>query len=631
MFELIRAYLPEYRHYRGRLMLAFVAMFLVAGASASIAWMMKPLLDEIFINKNMQMLATVPLFIIAAYVLKGGGAFVQEYTISFVGQDIVRKVRDRLLSHLLHSDLAFFHRHHSGELISRVTGDIGRIQSAVSSNLATLVRESLTAVALIGVVIYQSPFLSFFILVVIPASYLPVRLISLRLKRISHTAQGRNAALTANLSEMFSNVEAIKAYHTEAFEADRFARANRSCFDINMKSVRTGGLVIPVMELFAAFSAAAVIYVGGQQVIEGNLTVGAFFSFLTAMFMAVDPIRRLSQTVAQMQDAVAAHERIQGMFQLKPEVKSGDETLAAVNDIALHHAGLRYGEKTALTDVSLTVHKGEVIALVGGSGGGKSSIASLLLRFFDATSGEVQINGADIRRYSLQSVRQHCAIVTQRVHIFNDSIAANVAYGAEIDRNRVQIALEKANIWTHVAALPQGMETQLNEAGTNLSGGQRQRIAIARSLASNAEFIVCDEPTSALDVSVQAQILNLMRDLQDQFGLTYLFISHNLAVVDYVAHRIAVMCAGRLVEVAPREVLFQNPIHPYTKALLSAVPEPNLDHKLDFDHVMDNKASVPSAWPEPFRIEGGLRPYLIDVGGGHYVRASSMPDLKEVA
>ncbi len=543
MFELIRAYLPEYRHYRGRLMLAFVAMFLVAGASASIAWMMKPLLDEIFINKNMQMLATVPLFIIAAYVLKGGGAFVQEYTISFVGQDIVRKVRDRLLSHLLHSDLAFFHRHHSGELISRVTGDIGRIQSAVSSNLATLVRESLTAVALIGVVIYQSPFLSFFILVVIPASYLPVRLISLRLKRISHTAQGRNAALTANLSEMFSNVEAIKAYHTEAFEADRFARANRSCFDINMKSVRTGGLVIPVMELFAAFSAAAVIYVGGQQVIEGNLTVGAFFSFLTAMFMAVDPIRRLSQTVAQMQDAVAAHERIQGMFQLKPEVKSGDETLAAVNDIALHHAGLRYGEKTALTDVSLTVHKGEVIALVGGSGGGKSSIASLLLRFFDATSGEVQINGADIRRYSLQSVRQHCAIVTQRVHIFNDSIAANVAYGAEIDRNRVQIALEKANIWTHVAALPQGMETQLNEAGTNLSGGQRQRIAIARALYRNPEVLILDEATSALDNESEAAILDTVRALA--LDIITIIIAHRLKSVE-MADRIYLLQDGRV-------------------------------------------------------------------------------------
>ena len=543
MFELIRTYLPEYRHYRGKLSLALVAMFLVAGASASIAWMMKPLLDEIFINKNMEMLATVPLLIIAAYVLKGGGAFVQEFTISFVGQDIVRKVRDQLLTHLLHSDLAFFHRHHSGELISRITGDIGRIQAAVSGNIATLVRESLTAAALIGVVIYQSPLLSFFILVVIPASYFPVRLISQRLKKISHTAQGRNAELTANLAEMFSNVEAIKAYHTEHFEAERFARANRSCFDINMKAVRTGGLVIPVMELFAAFSAAAVIYVGGQQVIDGHLTVGAFFSFLTAMFMAVDPIRRLSQTVAQFQDAVAAHERIQAMLHLQPEVKSGAETLVAVEAIALVNAGLSYGDKTALREVSVAAQKGEVIALVGGSGGGKSSIASLLLRFFDATSGAVQVNSTDIRRYSLQSVRARMAIVTQRVHIFNDSIAANVAYGGAVDRARVQTALEKANLWAHVGVLPDGMDTVLNEAGTNLSGGQRQRIAIARALYRNPEVLILDEATSALDNTSEAAILDTVRALAPD--IITIIIAHRLKSVE-MADRIYLIQKGRV-------------------------------------------------------------------------------------
>lgn len=555
MFELIRAYLPEYRHYRGRLSLALVAMFLVALATASIAWMMKPLLDEIFIDKNTRMLAILPLLIIAAYVLKGGGAFVQEYTMSFVGQDIVRKVRDRLLSHLLHSDLAFFHRHHSGELISRVTNDISRIQGAVSGNLATLVRESLTAVALIGVVIYQSPVLSFFTLVVIPASFVPVRIISQRLKRISHTAQGRNAALTANLSEMFSNVEAIKAYHTEDFEAERFARANQACFDINMKSVRTGGLVIPVMELFAAFSAAAVIYVGGQQVIDGSLTVGAFFSFLTAMFMAVDPIRRLSQTVAQFQDAVAAHERIQGMLALQPEVRSGDETLTAVESIALVDAHLSYGDDPALRGASVQARRGEVIALVGPSGGGKSSIVSLLLRFFDASAGRVEVNGTDIRAYSLRSVRERCAIVTQRVHIFNDSIAANVAYGAEVDRARVQAALERANLWAFVAQMPAGMDTPLNEAGTNLSGGQRQRIAIARALYRNPAVLILDEATSALDNASEAAILDTVRALAPD--IITVIIAHRLKSVE-IADRIYLIQKGEVICAGPRDALMQD-------------------------------------------------------------------------
>ena len=234
MFTLIRSYWPEYRHYRGKLLLSFFAMLLVAGASAGIAWMMKPLLDEIFLNKNTTMLYVLPLLILLAYLAKGVGSYVQQYSMTFVGQDIVRKVRDRLLEHLLHLDLAFFHHHHSGELISRISSDIGRIQGAVSSNVATLVRESMTAVALIGIVVYQSPYLAFITLVVIPASYIPVDMISRRLRRISHDAQARNADLTASLSEMFANVEAIKAYHTESFEAGRFARSNQACLDVSM-------------------------------------------------------------------------------------------------------------------------------------------------------------------------------------------------------------------------------------------------------------------------------------------------------------------------------------------------------------------------------------------------------------
>ncbi len=544
MFELIRAYWPEYHNYRNKLLVALVAMLMVAGASASIAWMIKPLLDEILVNKNASMLYLLPVLIVLAYLVKGVGAYVQQNVMGFVGQDIVRKVRDRLLSHLLHLDLAFFYRYHSGELISRVTGDIGRIQNAVSTSVATLVRETMTAIALIGVVIYQSPSLAFISLVVIPAAYVPVNLISRRLRRISHTAQARNAALSANLSEMFANVEAIKAYHTEAFEADRFALANQACLDISMKSIRIAGLVVPVMELFSSFTGAAVIAVGGKQVIDGDLTVGAFFSFMTALFMAVDPIRRLSQTYTQFQDAVAAHERIQFMMALDPEVRSGDAELMDVSEIAFDEASLAYGDKEALREVSLTAKKGEVVALVGGSGGGKSSIASLLLRFFDASAGVVSLNGQDIRNYSLTSVRKRIAIVTQQVHIFNDSIAANVAYGAVIDEARVTLALQKANLWQHVAALPEGIHTVLNEAGTNLSGGQRQRIAIARALFRDPRVLILDEATSALDNQSEAAILETVRALAPD--IITIVIAHRLKSVE-MADRIYLIQDGKVV------------------------------------------------------------------------------------
>lgn len=558
MFKLIRSYWPEYRHYRGKLALAFLAMVLVAASSAGIAWMMKPLLDDIFVNKNADLLYVLPVFILLAYLAKGVGSYVQNYAMSFVGQDIVRKVRDRLLAHMLHLDLAFFHRHHSGELISRITSDIGRIQGAVSSNLATLVREFLTGIALIAVVIYQSPALAFISLVVIPAAYLPVDIISRRLRRIAHSAQARNAELTAGLSEMFSNVEAIKAYHTEGFETDRFSRTNQASQDVNMKSVRIGGLVVPIMEFFSSISGALVIAVGGKQVIDGELTVGAFFSFLTAMFMAVDPIRRMSQTYAQFQDAVAAHERIQAMLALAPEVRSGETDLDKVESIAFENARLAYGDKEVLCGVSLTARKGEVIALVGGSGGGKSSIASLLLRFFDASAGTVRVNDSDLRNFSLNTVRSRIAIVTQRVHIFNDSIAANVAYGAAIDAVQVEAALKKANIWQHVASLPEGIHTQLSEAGANLSGGQRQRIAIARALFRNPDVLILDEATSALDNQSEAAILDTIRLLAPD--IITVVIAHRLKSVE-IADRIYLIQNGHILCQGSQEELMRDCQH----------------------------------------------------------------------
>ncbi|CAK0746279.1 ABC transporter permease [Gammaproteobacteria bacterium] len=558
MLELIRAYLPEYRNYRGKLCVAFAAMLLVAVANAAIAWMIKPLLDEIFINQNTALLRILPMYLVCAYLIKGVGTFSQEYTMSFVGQDIIRKLRDRLLFHLLHLDLTFFHQYHSGELISRITSDIGRVQGAVSSNLASLLREGLIAVTLLGVVIYQSPSLSFITLVVIPAAIYPIILISHRLKHIAHTVQARNASLTTSLSEIFTNVEAIKAYHTEDFEAKRFAQANQAYLNINMKSIRIAGLVVPVMELFGSFSGAVLIMIGGGRVIDGTLTVGAFFSFMTALFMAVDPIRRVSQTYAQFQDALAAHDRIQSMLALRPEVQSGHLDLTNVAQIEFKQTSLAYGEEIALRAINLEAHKGEIIALVGKSGSGKSSAANLLLRFFDATTGEVLVNGMDIRDYSLSSVRGRISIVTQRVHIFNDTVAANVAYGTEIDELRVISALKKANVWTHVLGLPKGIHTILNEAGSNLSGGQRQRIAIARALYREPRVLILDEATSALDNQSEATILETIRALAPE--IITVIIAHRLKSVE-VAKRIYFLQDGQVICQGDKTELMQDCSH----------------------------------------------------------------------
>jgi peptide/nickel transport system ATP-binding protein len=297
------------------------------------------------------------------------------------------------------------------------------------------------------------------------------------------------------------------------------------------------------------------------------------------------------------------------------------------------------GEVAAVDDVSFEIRRGECLGLVGESGCGKTTLSKILLRALTPDAGQAIFNdrGTPVDMLALEG-EALTRFRTRMQYVFQDPFGSlnprMTVYDIIAEPLVIHGIGDEAERGERVKELMRlvGLDIRhLKRYPHSFSGGQRQRICIARALALRPDLLICDEPVSALDVSIQAQILNLLKDLQQQLGLTYLFISHNLAVVDYVAHRIAVMCAGRLVEVAPREMLFRNPIHPYTQALLSAVPEPDLDRRLDFARVVDGKASIPSAWPDPFRIEGDLRPQLVDVGGGHWVRAAAVPDLKEVA
>jgi peptide/nickel transport system ATP-binding protein len=281
-------------------------------------------------------------------------------------------------------------------------------------------------------------------------------------------------------------------------------------------------------------------------------------------------------------------------------------------------------------DVSFFVRRGECLGLVGESGCGKTTLAKIIMRVLEPDVGEILFNddtGAmkllELKNQALMQLRRKIQYIFQdpfsslnpRMTVFDIISEPLVIHGQRNQQASRDIVTELMN---HVGLDPRF----LSRYPHSFSGGQRQRIGIARALALNPDLLICDEPVSALDVSVQAQVLNLLKDLQSRFGLTYLFISHNLAVVDYMADRIAVMCAGSLVEIAPREILFQSPVHPYTKALLAAVPRAELDHKLDLTALMEGKVSTPSAWPAPFTVAASARPGLLEVAEGHYVRAA---------
>lgn len=528
---------------------------MVAIATAGTAYAIQPLLDDIFINKDEKMLYLMPFIVVILYAAKGFGGYIQTYFISYIGQDITRNVRDRLFSHVLKLDLDFFQKTHGGEIVSRIVNDINRIQSAVSNYISEFIKESLTIVALVSLVIYRSPELAFYGLVVLPLAVYPLSRLAKRMKKLSFKSQESNADITSSLTESINNIEIIKANSSEKLESSKFINLNFKFFQYNMKAVKTNALTSPVMETLGAIAFGAVIFVGGSHVINGELTTGEFTSFLAALFMLYTPIKRISSLYNKMQDALAANERINSIFNHEPKIKDGEiEVLDSVNEISFKNVSLKYDDLEALKNINLSAKKGEIVALVGDSGGGKSSLINLIVRFYEVNDGEILFDNTNIKKLNLKTLRDSISVVTQRVYIFNDSIAANVAYGFEIDEEKVINALKQAHAFEFVSKMKDGINTILDEFGTNLSGGQRQRIAIARALYKEPKVLILDEATSALDNKSEAIISEVINEVSKQ-RVTFV-IAHRLSTIKN-ATKIAVFKSGEIVDIGTQDELLE--------------------------------------------------------------------------
>lgn len=556
MRDFFKYYMPFYKNYKLKIFYAFIGIVLVAGGSAGLAYIVKPLLDEVFIAKDQQMLYIVPVLLILVQSAQGFGKYIQVYYVSYVGQDIIRITRDRLLSHILTLDIAFFQKKHGGELISRITNDINKIQSAVSSQIAGFIREILTIVALIGVVIYQSAELAFYGLIVMPLAIYPLSVLAKKMKKLSFKSQESASDITSHLSETFNNVEIIKANCTEKIELEKFEKHNSRFFNINIKAVKTSELTSPIMEILGAIAAALVIIYGGSKVINAELTTGAFMSFIAALFMLYTPLKRISGIYNQLQSAIAAHERVLSVYAITPTILTGDKKFPKdIEKIEFKDVMLKYNDLIALKHINLTAIKGEKVALVGDSGGGKSSLINLLIRFYDINEGKILFNDIDLKNIDIKSLRNNISVVTQRVYIFNDSVASNVAYGYEIDEQRVIKALKQSHAYDFVSKMPEGIYSKLDEFGTNLSGGQRQRIAIARALYKNPHVLILDEATSALDNESESIISDVIDEVSKD-RITFV-IAHRLSTVKN-ADKIAVFKKGEIVCIDKEENLLKN-------------------------------------------------------------------------
>nr|AOR51237.1 ABC transporter-like protein [uncultured bacterium pBC1] len=512
--------------------MVLIGILLTVTATAGTAQIMQPLMDNMFIKKEADMLYIIPALLVGIYIIKSLGRYLQAVYNTYIGMHIVSRLRENLLDKIVHMDMQFLYTNRSGELISRITNDIARIQYFVSTMMPELVRESLTVVALVGYVIYLNATLAFWALFVMPIIIFPLIKITRRLKRLSHRSQEKNADLMTRLSEVFNNSEIIKANATESYEVTRFKNENEQFFKLNMKATYTSELVSPLMEIIAATGLAAVIFVGGQQVYSGAMSVGEFTAFLTAIGLVFQPLRRVSAIYSKIQDAQAASERVFHIFDIENEIKEGSIILnEAIKEARFDDVSLNFGEKTALSHINLTISAGQTIALVGQSGGGKSSLVNLLLRFYDPSEGTITLNNHNLKSYTQNSLRNQIAAVSQRVYILQDTLAANVAYGAEIDEERVKEALQKADALEFASALAEGIHTPMQEFGANLSGGQRQRIAIARAIYKHASLLILDEATSALDNESEKRIQGALQSYaQDKITL---IIAHRLSTIEH--------------------------------------------------------------------------------------------------
>ncbi|MEA1923618.1 MAG: lipid A export permease/ATP-binding protein MsbA [Pseudomonadota bacterium] len=541
-----------------QLLISIFFMIIFSLLTSAIAFLVKPALDDIFLKQDATMLKLLPLGLVAIFLVKGVANYMQSYFIGFVGNRIVANIREEVYYHIQSLSLSFFTAIPSGVLTSRVIYDIAMIQRSVSSVIAGLLKQIFTALGLIGVLFYRDWQLAIIALVILPLLFFPIIKYSRKLRRFSKKGQSQVAELTAFLQESFTGIRIIKAFTMEAYNRSEFYRINEKLFRLMIKRLKVKSLTAPISECFGGFAAAAVIWYGGTQVISGHSTPGSFFSFMTALFMLYGPIRSLNRSNNQVQEALAAGTRVFELLDTKPEIKDAPNPIDLPpfqETICFDEIDFSYEEEKVLEEVSLTVKKGETVAIVGRSGSGKTTLVNLLPRFYDVKSGKISIDGHDIRELTQASLRQQISIVSQQTILFNDTVRNNITYGrSDVEDEELIAAAKSANAHEFICKLPLSYDTIVGENGVKLSGGQQQRLSIARALLKNSPILILDEATSSLDTESEREVQEAINYLMED--RTTLVIAHRLSTITH-ADRIVTMADGRIVEIGSHQELLE--------------------------------------------------------------------------
>ena len=537
-------------HWKG-FVLTLAATVLAAATEPLFPALMKPLLDKGFGQGGNDWLAWLPLAIIGIFLLRGVAGFFASYGMSWVSNRVITDLRQLMFERLMRLPTSYFDAHASSVPATRIAYDVNGVAAAATSTLTVLIRDSLSVLGLVAWLLYLNWKLTLISLAVIPLTALVVRAFSKRLRKLSLAAQDGMAQMNEVLQESIRGQKVVKIFGGEAHATARFSRVNNALRGYGMRQAIAAAAVAPITQIFASVGLAIVVYVALHQSAGNETTVGGFVSFITAMLLLLAPLKHLADINAPLQRGLAAAESVFRLLDEAPEVDAGTMALGrARGEIEFAAIGLRYpgAERDALTAIDLQIRPGETVALVGPSGGGKTSLVNLVPRFYHAGSGQIRIDGQNIETLTLESLRGNIAHVGQDVFLFDDTVAANIAYGGKRDatRGEIEAAARAAHALEFIAAMPQGFDTVIGENGARLSGGQRQRIAIARAILKDAPILILDEATSALDSESERAVQDALETLMT--GRTTLVIAHRLSTVEH-ANRIVVLSHGRIAEI----------------------------------------------------------------------------------
>jgi ATP-binding cassette, subfamily B, bacterial MsbA len=556
-FEVYLRLLGYVRPYWREAAVAVLCMTLVAAAATAFAALMRPLVDGSFVERDAQVIGWIPFAVAGLFLARGIAAFVAHFTMTWIGRNLIRRIRSQMFDRLLRMPTAFYDHSSAGMLLSKLTYDVEQISTAATKAVTTLIRDGLTVIALLAYMFYLSPWLAAIFLLIGPVMGLIIAFVTKRFRRFSLRIQRSVGDVASVAEEGIEGHAVIKTFGAQAFEAQRFEEANARNHRQYMKFAATKEASAPVIQFLVAMALALVLYLATMDNVLETVTPGTFMSFIAAILLLLPALKHLTDVNSILQTGIAAGQSVFGLIDAEPEQDTGTRTLErARGEIEYRDVVFAYssGKGPVLEHVDLRIEPGETIAFVGRSGSGKSTLVSLLPRFYEVEHGEVRLDGHPVREYRLADLRRQIALVGQQVILFNDTIAANIAYGAqgEMDLERVREAARMANALDFIERLPDGFDTRVGENGVLLSGGQRQRLAIARALLKDAPILILDEATSALDSESEKQIQAALETLM--MGRTTLVIAHRLSTIEN-ADRIVVLDEGRVLELGRHEEL----------------------------------------------------------------------------